>query len=159
MSRNLPQFTLRAAVRAALASAGDKGATLADIEAATGADRAAIQRALGALGETGEKFAAPINGKLWRHFATETQRDAWVSGVPAPAAQPVEAPKPASYTAGPSKTAPRTSGEVRGMDTAPRIVAKTPAGRFDPDPGYVGPFSLAGIGRDVQTGKAWGAQA
>ena len=155
MSRNLPQFTLRAAVRAALASAGDKGATLADIEAATGADRAAIQRALGALGETGEKFAAPINGKLWRHFATETQRDAWVSGVPAPAAQPVEAPKPASYTAGPSKTAPRTSGEVQGMETAPRIVAKTPAGRFAPDPGYVGPFTKTGIGRDVQTGRGW----
>jgi hypothetical protein len=27
--------------------------------------------------------------------------------------------------------------------------------RFAPDPGYRGPFSLAGIGRDVQTGEAW----
>lgn len=27
--------------------------------------------------------------------------------------------------------------------------------RFAPDPGYRGPFSRAGIGRDVQTGEAW----
>jgi hypothetical protein len=27
--------------------------------------------------------------------------------------------------------------------------------RFAPDPGHVGMFSLAGIGRDVQTGGAW----
>lgn len=27
--------------------------------------------------------------------------------------------------------------------------------RFAPDPGHVGMFSLAGIGRDVQTGEAW----
>lgn len=27
--------------------------------------------------------------------------------------------------------------------------------RFAPDPGHVGAFQMAGIGRDVQTGKAW----
>jgi len=27
--------------------------------------------------------------------------------------------------------------------------------RFAPEPGHRGPFSLAGIGNDVQTGKAW----
>lgn len=69
--------------------------------------------------------------------------------------KPAEHQKPPTYTAGPSKKAQATSGEVKGMDTAPRIVAKTPAPRFAPDPGYVGPFSLAGIGRDVQTGRGW----
>ena len=78
MSRNRPLFTLRASVRTALAEAGDKGVTLQDLQTATGADRREIQRALGALGEMGEKFAAPITSKLWRHFATEAQRDAWV---------------------------------------------------------------------------------
>ena len=73
MSRRLPLFTLRASVRTVLAEAGDKGATLADIEAATGADRHSIQRALGGARE---KFAVPITSKLWRHFATEAQRDA-----------------------------------------------------------------------------------
>lgn len=34
---------------------------------------------------------------------------------------------------------------------APQFVDR----RFAPDPGYRGPFSLAGIGRDVQTGEAW----
>ena len=176
MSRRLPLFTLRASVRTVLADAGAAGATLADIEAATGSTRPKVQRCLGALGEAGEKFSAPITSKLWRHFATEAQRDAWVAGGARKCAmsrhacqmdkpkmgakvphipKPTEHQKPPTYTAGSSKTAPRSSGEVRGMDTAPRIVAKTPAGRFDPDPGYVGPFSLAGIGRDVQTGKAW----
>ncbi len=27
--------------------------------------------------------------------------------------------------------------------------------RWEPEPGYVGPFGLAGIGRDVRTGEAW----
>ena len=62
MSRRLPLFTLRASVRTVLAEAGDKGATLADIEAATGADRHSIQRALGGARE---KFSAPITSKLW----------------------------------------------------------------------------------------------
>ncbi len=34
---------------------------------------------------------------------------------------------------------------------APQFVDR----RFAPDPGYRGPFSRAGIGRDVQTGEAW----
>lgn len=34
---------------------------------------------------------------------------------------------------------------------APQFVDR----RFAPDPGYRGPFALAGIGRDVQTGEAW----
>lgn len=34
---------------------------------------------------------------------------------------------------------------------APQFVDR----RFAPDPGYRGPFSLAGIGRDVRTGEAW----
>ena len=34
---------------------------------------------------------------------------------------------------------------------APQFVER----RFAPDPGYRGPFTLAGIGRDVQTGEAW----
>ena len=84
MSRRLPLFTLRASVRTVLAEAGDKGATLADIEAATGADRHSIQRELGALGDAREKFAAPITSKLWRHFATEAQRDAWVTSCAKP---------------------------------------------------------------------------
>ncbi len=34
---------------------------------------------------------------------------------------------------------------------APQLVDR----RWAPDPGYRGPFSRAGIGRDVQTGEAW----
>jgi hypothetical protein len=34
---------------------------------------------------------------------------------------------------------------------APQFVDR----RWAPDPGYRGPFSRAGIGRDVQTGEAW----
>ncbi len=133
----------------------------------------------------GHIFSAKRPGQRLRYFLTEQNAAEWLAREPEPAPEKVKPPKPEktatikkpaavkmgartphipkptehqkppTYTAGSSKTAPRSSGEVRGMDTAPRIVAKTPAGRFDPDPGYVGPFSLAGIGRDVQTGKAW----
>ena len=47
-------------------------------------------------------------------------------------------------------------GEVKGMDTAPRSYTPAPAPRFAPDAGFRGPFELAGVGRDVVTGKAWG---
>ena len=60
------------------------------------------------------------------------------------------------YTAGPSKRVKKARGEVIGMETAKRTYHPAPEPRFSPDPGYRGPFELAGIGRDVTTGKAWG---
>lgn len=47
-------------------------------------------------------------------------------------------------------------GEVIGMDTVPVQRAETPRPRFAPEPGYVGPFSSVGLGRDVRTGEKWG---
>ena len=176
MSRRLPLFTLRASVRTVLAEAGDKGATLADIEAATGADRHSIQRALGALGDAREKFAAPITSKLWRHFATEAQRDAWVAGGARKCAmsrhacqmdkpkmgakvphipKPTEHQKPPTYNAGSSKIARPTSGEPIITSATRVTVAPTPLPRFHVPDDFRGAFSLAGVGRDVQTWRGW----
>ena len=63
MSRRRPLFTLRARVRTVLEEAGAAGATLEQLEAATGAERPEVQHTLGALGEMGEKFSAQVKGK------------------------------------------------------------------------------------------------
>jgi hypothetical protein len=189
MSRRLPLFTLRASVRTVLAEAGDKGATLADIEAATGADRHSIQRALGGARE---KFAAPITSKLWRHFATEAQRDAWVTSCAKPTRVALSeaerktlatnAAKRAAAHKGPLPLGKRTKPMGKpGADlvvpggtvspppprmpkpaaqpiitSATRVtVAPTPLPRFHVPDDFKGAFSLAGVGRDVQTWRGW----
>ena len=59
------------------------------------------------------------------------------------------------YTAGPSKRSAKPRGEAIGMETAKRTYHPAPAPRFAPEPGFRGPFELAGVGRDVETGKGW----
>lgn len=50
----------------------------------------------------------------------------------------------------------KKEAQIIGMDTAKRTVAPPFVDRrFAADPGHVGAFSLVGIGRDVQTGRAW----
>ena len=50
----------------------------------------------------------------------------------------------------------KKEAEVVGLDTAKRTVAPPFVDRrFSAEPGHVGAFSLVGIGRDVQTGRAW----
>jgi hypothetical protein len=71
--------------------------------------------------------------------------------------KPAEHQKPPTYTAGASKTAQRISGEPIITEKTRRVEAKTPLSRFHVPDDFRGPFSLAGIGRDVQTGQAWGA--
>ena len=192
MSRRLPLFTLRASVRTVLADAGAAGATLADIEAATGSTRPEVQRCLGALGEAGEKFSAPITSKLWRHFATEAQRDAWVTSCAKPTRVALSeaerktlatnAAKRAAAHKGPPPLGKRTKPMGKpGADlvvpggtvspppprmpkpaaqpiitSATRVtVAPTPLPRFHVPDDFRGAFSLAGVGRDVQTGRGW----
>lgn len=69
--------------------------------------------------------------------------------------KPADHQKPPTYTAGPSKTAPRTSGDPIITSKTHVTVAPTPLPRFHVPEDYRGPFSLAGIGRDVQTGRGW----
>lgn len=164
MSRSKPKFSMRAVLREALIAAGDAGTTLPELEAATGADRVAIQRGLDGLGEMGEKFSAPTSTpKLWRHFATKAQRDAWQGDKPrvALSADELRSIRIHADKVRGSKMAPPPLGrrtvpqEVRTPVDVVRTVAVTPRGRFEPDPGFRGPFSLAGVGRDVQTGRGW----
>ena len=69
---------------------------------------------------------------------------------------------PEKFTAGPSRMVSTTPSEPA---QAPKITrGPSPvfgiAARYYVDPATVrGPFTLAGIGRDVQTGRAWGAPA
>lgn len=51
----------------------------------------------------------------------------------------------------PAGVAPSVDTSRAKVTIAPTFVDR----RFAPDPGYRGPFSRAGIGRDVQTGEAW----
>jgi hypothetical protein len=111
------------------------------------------------LGDEGEKFSAPITSKVWRHFATESQRDAWLTGQPVAVTAPRYVPMPKPHQA--LTVAPKVEhGRLRGemfVPTSARVTSvAAPRGRFEPEPGFRGPFSLAGIGRDVQTGQAWG---
>lgn len=69
--------------------------------------------------------------------------------------KPLDHQKPPTYTAGPSKKAPRTSGDPIITSKTHVTVAPTPLPRFHVPEDYRGPFSLAGIGRDVQTGRGW----
>lgn len=68
---------------------------------------------------------------------------------------PAEHQKPPTYTAGPSKTAPRTNGDPIITSATCVTVAPTPLPRFHVPDDFRGAFSLAGIGRDVQTGRGW----
>ena len=69
---------------------------------------------------------------------------------------------PAILTAGPSKIASSAPSEPV---TGPKITrgpspASGASARYYVDPaGVRGPFGLVGVGRDVETGRAWEAQA
>lgn len=87
--------------------------------------------------------------------------------TPKPAAVKVKAPQRTvptakqniSFTAGPSKIVPATSGAPVITSKTRVTIVPTPASRFHVPADHRGPFSLAGIGRDVDTGKAWEARA
>jgi len=76
------------------------------------------------------------------------------------AAQRKNAPTPAQNQTMVNK---RQSGKVAGdviiSAGVTRTFATTPLPRFHVPADFKGAFSLAGIGRDVQTGKAWGERA
>lgn len=89
-----------------------------------------------------------------------------------PRPKAVKPPKPPKVKRGPSGTVilPGVDAPVKISKKATRAPQgeadysrakftkiETPdySARFRPEPGFVGPFSLAGIGRDVQTGKGW----
>lgn len=83
--------------------------------------------------------------------AVKAKKGARVPHIPKPA----EHQKPPTYTAGPSKKAPQfTSAPIITSKT--RVtVAPTPLPRFHVPAEFRGDFSLAGVGRDVQTGRGW----
>lgn len=60
-------------------------------------------------------------------------------------------------------TAERMAKQKPDYSRAKLTICPSPAfgmgGRFAVDPGHKGPFSMVGIGRDVDTGKAWGKAA
>lgn len=69
--------------------------------------------------------------------------------------KPADHQKPPTYTAGPSKKAQQfISAPI--ITSATRVtVAPTPLPRFHVPDDFRGAFSLAGVGRDVQTGRGW----
>ena len=78
----------------------------------------------------------------------------WHGKKPAPNA--VAKPKPGN--AAPVIVRNPDAGKPQGeadMSRARITVCPTPRGRFEPEPGFVGAFSLVGIGRSVATGGAW----
>ena len=68
---------------------------------------------------------------------------------------PKDHQKPPTYNAGSSKIARPTSGEPIITSATRVTIAPTPAPRFHVPADHRGDFSLAGVGRDVQTGRGW----
>lgn len=137
--------------------------------------------------KAGHIFKAKKPGIPMRYFITQRNADEWLA-IPAPPKPPKRRPgrpskaetkpkpaavkakkpnipkplphqKPPTYTAGASKTKAPISGEPQGMESAPRIVAKTPLPRWHVPEDFQGVFSRAGVGRDAETGQPWKAPA
>lgn len=133
----------------------------------------------------GHVFKAPRQGFQMRWFATPEAAAAWVALGQAPVAPkkprgrppkvktearpaevkakkprhvpvPKDHQRPPTYSAGSSKAAARIGGEPIITSATRVTLAATPLPRFHVPADFRGDFSLAGIGRDVQTGRAWG---
>ena len=105
-----------------------------------------------AMADRGVRYLGPRINKRSPEQTAQAIREAvaWEAAgrpgvVSAPAAAPAAAP--VSPAAGRQVVIPPGVRVVR----APPFVDR----RWEPDPGHVGPFGLAGIGRDVQTGEVW----
>lgn len=136
------------------ATCGDLQRAVLDQSSATTCGR------LRKLVNAGVAFTARKQGGSMRYFATEALRDAWLASD-APAKKPRYVPvptdhqKPPTYSAGSSKVAPRTVGDAVITSATRVTVAPTPLPRFHVPAEHRGAFSLAGVGRDVQTGRGW----
>jgi len=115
------------------------------------------------LVQLGGAFCVRQGAAQTRHFfATQALADAWKATQPGRGNPNLNAvrhvPKAKANinygnTEAPAKS--RLVGEVKGMDTVVVERIKTPDPRFHVPADHRGPFSLAGVGRDVQTGRAW----
>lgn len=133
----------------------------------------------------GHIFSAKRPGQRLRYFITEQNAAEWLAREPEPAPEKVKPPKPEktatikkpaavkmgartphipkptehqkppTYNAGSSKIARPTSGEPIITSATRVTVAPTPLPRFHVPDDFRGAFSLAGVGRDVQTWRGW----
>ena len=161
-------------------AARPEGVTTGDLTARMG--RPSNSPILPNAAAAGHIFKAHRLGSKVRWYTTQEAADAWLALGPVPRApklprgwprktetvarprvvRPRKPPKPKAHqnvTFSPAKPKPAAvGGEVIVPASARITVAPALADhRFAVPADYRGPFSLAGIGRDVQTGRAWGA--